>query len=548
MDSPNDLTMAALARSERDAHDFPLKSAEPSPVQLRRLEQAFVLALNLKTSANKIVPQWAIGAVALRLVLISGRSLDEIQLMKRAPITSAFNPDWPTPTLVERKGHAPALWLEAGCSPHRNQQSPDPAHTGVPSRGIWLGLDAVSLALLRTICPPARLGLPKSDPTRWPLLFSQEPNVLRVAIEAFKHHTAEHAGPDVARSLPNVGPCSQFLKCQLAASRPADRAVAWLATNTVPKRNATKSYYSSASLADVQRYQQTAIETLSPEAPAPLHWVTQPLVPPKEVAGRVIGSPLCPTDEALKMLGARLLKEAVIGQGTLDNARANEIDHAFTAYAWLFFSLHTGLRPSRSSLLPSPADIDWHAGALLVEDKRIRGAVPASSANDVIDDDLDVELASEDVAQLPHAAASRNSGAPSITSRRRWLPLSRRVLKQLELHYEHTAARERMRRRTRRPFQFAPLGTVPALEVYLGGLGGVNWRLPANFNRHYLRSRLIGRVSGDVIDAFLGHWELGSEPWWNGSCIDPPSYASQIHEALADLFPNDVWPSVHGFR
>lgn len=543
MPSATELTQGELSRAERDAHHFQLKSALPRPVQLERLQHAFALALKQDPGVG-----WVVGAAALRLILVSGRPLNEIYAIKRAPKLSALRPDWPTPALVEVDGHSPALWLEAGRSPHRAKVTPRFDHTGRPSKGVWLGLDPTSVALIQSIIGPEPLVSADKDPAKWPRLFAAATcQDLAAAIEEFRKQASTRLGVGSRAAIPKITQCQYFLQTRLTACFPADPAVACLVTNTSPKRNATKSYYSSVSLADAQRYQHAAVSSL-PAAPTAVNPAPGPsMEPPQALRAQVIGSPYCPTEDALKELGNALRSAAAIGRGRLDRNRARKIDHAFTAYCWLFFSLHTGWRTPGKSLLPTIADIDWDTGALLIEDKRIRSAKSASRQGSVILDDLDAELSAEDRVR-PSSTRQRKMVGDSVPSRRRWLPLSDRVLRQLQNYYEHTRARAVMQQRQRAKTWFTPLTDRAALDVYLKGLPRLHWQLPPKCNRHYLRSALIGRLSADAIDAYLGHWETGSEPWWNGSCLDPLAYTARTQDAIAQLFPAADWPVIEGFH
>ena len=70
----------------------------------------------------------------------------------------------------------------------------------------------------------------------------------------------------------------------------------------------------------------------------------------------------------------------------------------------------------------------------------------------------------------------------------------------------------------------------------------LDWAMtwPLNTNRHVLRSYLTEcGVSGDVVDAFMGHWSMGSEPWGKYSALDPMYFKAEvlphIERLLSDL-------------
>ena len=544
MNPSNEPTLGERARWERDAHGFPLQSSRPRQTQLVQLQQAFSLALEASASSSGLAPDWVTGAVALRLVLVSGRDLEDIYALRLAPKAARANPDWPTPILVELEGHVPALWLKAGVSPHKGGSQGFSNHAGKQSDGVWFSLDQLSVALLRRICSPTRHDI-LNDVAKWPQLFSyREISGLQAAVDAFRENAAAQLGFDPTRSLPDVGTCKLFLQRQLATSMPADPAISWLVTDTEPKRNATKSYYSSLSLSDADRYQCAAVNTLPPSPPAQMATDSLRLTPPPVLGERVVGSRYRATDEAVKKLRDHLLKATEKGRGTMTLERQVAFDQAFTTYCWLFFSMHTGWR-SPNELLPRAPDIDWQTGAFLIEDKRRVSGGQTADIDD--DDDLEANPATADSLQTAACPATDQANVVLAASRRRWLPLGERVCEQVQAYHQHLAGRKRLQTRSRRPLPISSLEDRKQLRTYLRALPNLGWDLPMNFSRHYLRSGLIGRLGGDAIAAYLGHWEAGSEPWWNGSCLDPLAYTAQTQRAISELLPKEEWPVIQGF-
>lgn len=56
-----------------------------------------------------------------------------------------------------------------------------------------------------------------------------------------------------------------------------------------------------------------------------------------------------------------------------------------------------------------------------------------------------------------------------------------------------------------------------------------HFKLPANCNRHYLRSTLAElQCPAELIDAFMGHWTRGREPWGRFSALSPHDYVECI--------------------
>jgi hypothetical protein len=57
-----------------------------------------------------------------------------------------------------------------------------------------------------------------------------------------------------------------------------------------------------------------------------------------------------------------------------------------------------------------------------------------------------------------------------------------------------------------------------------------------NMNRHYLRGKLMDKgVTPTYIDAYLGHWHLGTEPWGRRSMFSMTDYQEQLSAAISDI-------------
>jgi hypothetical protein len=537
MASAAPLAMARQARAERDAHAFSLNAGQPTPVKLARLDRAFKLMLETSEQAPSKPRAWLEGALALRLVLISGREIEEIHALKILPLVKAPDPGWPAPRLVQVLGYAPALWLKAGVAPHMGGSSAASHLVGPASHAVWLGLDRLSEDWLRCLHPRSQLSMSERTAGNGQPLFAHGLAALKDWVEDFRDRATRAMGSRDSDFLPNLDECALFLKRHLAVCSPGDPAVSWLITKTAPTRNATTSYYSSVSLRDADRFQRDAVtQADSSSALAGRTPLPNPDLPPV-LADRVLGSRFCPSAKALAELRDRLLSNARIGRGAMTATRASEVDYAFTAYSWLFFSLHAGWRPPRQ-LLPSPDDLDWATGAFFLDDKPMRSrSAPVDAADNEawIEPSYELESEGEDslVAQVDEAEAG---------ARRRWLPLGARVMAQLRAFHIHVE--ERGKRRLAAP----PLESRKDMMAYLKAVPGLDWDLPSNFPRHYLRSALVGKVSVEVINAYMGHWEAGAEPWWNGSCLDPVAYAHEARTAIDALLPECEWPVLVGFR
>lgn len=68
---------------------------------------------------------------------------------------------------------------------------------------------------------------------------------------------------------------------------------------------------------------------------------------------------------------------------------------------------------------------------------------------------------------------------------------------------------------------------------------------PINANRHFLRTELVERrCPQDILDAFMGHWQRGREPWGQFSSLSPRGYASGIGSMIKSLIRENGWKAI----
>jgi len=73
------------------------------------------------------------------------------------------------------------------------------------------------------------------------------------------------------------------------------------------------------------------------------------------------------------------------------------------------------------------------------------------------------------------------------------------------------------------------------------------FKLPVNANRHYLRSTLIAKgCPHTVVNAYLGHWERGQEPFGKFSALSPIVYRDSLMQYLMPILEKDGWKNLPG--
>lgn len=73
------------------------------------------------------------------------------------------------------------------------------------------------------------------------------------------------------------------------------------------------------------------------------------------------------------------------------------------------------------------------------------------------------------------------------------------------------------------------------------------YSIPINAGRHYLKYQLQNAdCSPELIEAQLGHWENGQEPWGQYSNLDPMDFIEQMAQYLPVILENDGWRAIRG--
>lgn len=77
----------------------------------------------------------------------------------------------------------------------------------------------------------------------------------------------------------------------------------------------------------------------------------------------------------------------------------------------------------------------------------------------------------------------------------------------------------------------------------------LNWfKLPWNCNRHYLRSCLVERgCKSEYIDAFMGHWNHGREPWGAYSALPAAQIISELRPHLDAVLESAGFLAIEGW-
>lgn len=242
-----------------------------------------------------------------------------------------------------------------------------------------------------------------------------------------------------------------------------------------------------------------------------------------------VGTPFLPTKDTVKELVLHLKEKLKASENQSPSIlKLMRLHKYMTQYTSFLIGFCTGFRAVRDPFL-SAAEIDWRTGFCILSDKD-----------------------SED----------------RYNSRLIWIPPV--CLEQLKYFREHThnalyrfsnlvpdlyAQLESPRRQGPGRYMFFVTENMDNSSFNILSLGpklvgdGLNnlYPLPFNASRHYLRSNLLKRrCPVEVINALMGHYERGEEPWGTYSGLSPLAYRDSLQKYLLELIEEIEWKALPG--
>jgi hypothetical protein len=204
----------------------------------------------------------------------------------------------------------------------------------------------------------------------------------------------------------------------------------------------------------------------------------------------------------------------------------------YTAYVALFLLVTSGIRSS-SEILPSILDLDWKSGFCLTSEK-----------------DNDRYTEARPVCLVPLVLEQLRIYLEHVGCLRKYLALiSPKSLDRLDKciaanklssHKSPNRDQDLKAIHEGTPVLFLLSGRglqiVPVQEWRIKEVLGAEWELRLGSIRHFVRSHLLWfGCSGESIDALLGHWTRGAEPWGRFSTLPPVIWRQQIEVAMRSL-------------
>lgn len=502
---------------EMHAQALPFVYATPTPVELRTLHAFLVRRVERHLAGNARNRTQArlegIGALILLTMLALGQPLHRVRELR-------FEVLEPGQTLSLRTEHT-TLILNPGAGLG--------AALGTPTalvRGFWIPAIGPSYktdlpeALSEMQQPPLAPGFLLPDClgigvllTRFlgtehrtnKRVFGIEPSTSKQSVKQLLSAPGlERLTPmRVSRTLPT-----------LLRSLGADATAAWLLCAETDRGDEPRMFYTQHRVDALIRLYQRASHRLARQLgispaikPAPL--TVEPPVSddgPAVVGARFV-APLEVVRELLNTLSAEIRTSR---RTPMSGAPLVDYHASYTLYTWLFQALATSMRaltsPRANTLFLASQDDAVHAFDAALSDKDDERSSRARLA--IVDASLCLQLQN----YRDHVDNLLQRLQPQIDRKQAndWQPF--------------VVLDERRR--------LAPL-TPTWVADQLAARGAP---LPANFHRAFLRTQLLARgVTGEVIDAFLGHFNEGESPFGRFSSFDYGLHRAQLMPALQSL-------------
>lgn len=290
-----------------------------------------------------------------------------------------------------------------------------------------------------------------------------------------------------------------------------DIADACLITGLLPPfgQQASLYYYAPSRDSLAAAYQQ-AMDRISRQAGIALP--SQVPLTATTTSPEHIGSQLVPTDSYVSQMVSTIKSTLKGNRHEWAGERMIQQHNAYTAYTAMMLMFATGYRGVRDPL-STITEINARRGWIIISDK-----IDDSSSHSRI-----VPIIGIASTQLRHYAAHAEF-------------MRRRLSAYLDAHWESTFffLDQRMQ-----PTQVSPRALARHLQLVDAP--------PLNINRHYLRTRLRDlNVSGECVDAVMGHWDHGQEPMSKFSSFSPTIYRNRVAFALDRLMSDVGWEAIEG--
>ncbi len=273
--------------------------------------------------------------------------------------------------------------------------------------------------------------------------------------------------------------------------------------------NRSRLHYTTRRASDMQRLYIQCAEDLATEIAAACGLIFTRMETLLQADDVHLGARHCPTmtavQTAVSTLRDRLSKQEYLRfpQSTEEHAEFVREHDQLTLYVYWMFAFATGVRGVVDPY-PQLNQVDLRTGILALDDKE------------------------------------SNSGIAGYKRRLVWLPpMLRQQMQSYEVYLRQLKRRYGITSNEPSFFLESEGGMVRCVPVRPSELRSRVVELlpfPANTQRLFLRSELLERgCSAEVVDAFMGHWSFGEEPWAPYSTFNYAYYFDRLDQYIAPL-------------
>ena len=310
------------------------------------------------------------------------------------------------------------------------------------------------------------------------------------------------------------------------AESSADLATAVLTLSRFHRDAKTQLHYYCPTIVDLQKAYHDACTSLLSFAHPP--WPRGE--PPPHLGGAgYAGSQLCPTLEAVRLLASGLAE--TVEQARHAHSSTNylvDVHNAVATYTGAMLGFSTGYR-SVADPLTSVEHFHLASRRVVIADKT------SDAANGIR------------VAIVPEMLCKQLS---LYLQHLRALALSLPILNPTT-HRQLLALLNASRSEKPLPLLFLLQldGSFVSMRPATVGprFRAVGYRLALNANRHYLRTRLRERgASGEEVNSFMGHWQLGQEPFHPFATLGLDTLQERIAPLLQEILAETGWHPLPG--
>lgn len=503
--------MGARARAHRDNHHLPLRKGVATPAQVAATERALgILLRSLENSHSG--DEMVRAGLTVRLMLDLGRNAEQLSQLWRIHIDADDDspPDaWGLVSWMRAGAAKYGWWLPAGV--HRD---PKLADRGEEARGkIWLPVLERSKPWLTIAGCTQELGQRR-------LLDATSQDVKR-DVATFQSWAKTTLGP-LSHALPRADRLPGVVTEQLAWHPTGDRTLAKQLSGQDMEHSVARSYYTSVSTEKAARHYAKAMASpvsdlsLVAQADGSADIVMPAFTQSALTRENPKGSPKT-MRSALELLGSKPDQRQ-------KDRELIQSHNSLVMRLCILLALSTASR-SVKEWVPGLHRIEPRTGGLIVLDKDRTADDPPDRGGGKT---LGSTLGRARLVFL-HPVVREMLGfyldhLRKLASRTSVDAKSKTLISQ---HVEGLESGELLPFLVLKAHSKGIVAEIVGPAWFEGEQAGLT-DVPANFARHTLRSGLLGNVPQSAIDAHLGHFDRGTEPWSNGSAFDPSAYRALL--------------------